>query len=90
MTDEILSELQNRDGGKAVTPHYSAIAIMKHFGLSPGEWQNLTRFDKLMLTYQRVMSGYYERKAIEKQRQEAERAQMRERSMANLPGVRRR
>jgi hypothetical protein len=73
-----------------VTPHYSAIATMKHFGMCPAEWRALSRFDKLLFTYQRTMESYYEWKAAEKMKEEAARQKRKADMMRNMPALRRR
>ena len=37
---------------------------MKDFNLSPVEWNDLHRWDKLVLNYQGVLEHYYEKDAI--------------------------
>jgi len=58
---------------------------MKAFNLSPGEWQGLTRFQRLLLHYQRVMEHHYEASAMEKRKKEIEREQNSRKFLCGLP-----
>lgn len=53
------------------TPMYQTVLTCKEFHLSPLEWGRLSRFDRLIMMYQRVMEEHYTDTAKEKH--EAER-----------------
>lgn len=91
MTDEILSELDNRKNkGQAVTALYNELSTMQAFHVTPAAWKRLSRFDRLCLNYQRVMQQYYERKAWDEQKKKMEREEQNRKFLASLPKVRRR
>ncbi len=63
MTDEVEAKLkklrdENKDNRES-TALYSNILTMKEYGLTPHEWKQLSRIDKKILNYARVMETYY-------------------------------
>ena len=90
MTDEILSELESKKKkGQSVTALYNEISTMQAFGLRPNDWKKLSRFDRLLLNYQRVMQQYYEGKIWDDKKKEMEREKQNQKFMASLPKTRR-
>ena len=60
-------------GGDRVTFFYSDLQVMDMMGVSPAEWDDLHRWDKLALRYYLIAKAYKEKQAMEKARAESER-----------------
>lgn len=63
MTDEVEAKLkklrdENKDKRES-TALYSSILTMKEYGYRAAEWRRLSRIDKKILSYARVMETYY-------------------------------
>ena len=63
LSDEVLEKaesLQKKEkDDRPVTPLYQSILTMKEMGLAPDQWRRLSRIDKRILHYFRVMQSYY-------------------------------
>jgi len=62
LTAEVLSAIDKRSKKKnnqKATDLYQAVSTMKEFNLSPAEWRRLSRLDKKILIYSRVMEQHY-------------------------------
>lgn len=68
--------VRGRDQGKS-TEGYQAALTIKEFHISPVEWGELSRFDKKVLMYQRIMEDYYMTERTEKQKAEYEKEKSR-------------
>jgi len=60
---------------------------MKDFHLAPREWRNLSRIDKKVLHYARLMEGYYMDVDREQMKQEAEGEKRRRDFLGSLPST---
>lgn len=90
MTDDILSEIEARQRKRAdksdpPTRLYQSISIMKEFQMSPSEWNSLSRTDKKILHYHRIMECHYLDKLEEKRTQEMKREEEKQKFLSKLP-----
>lgn len=61
---------------------------MRHFRMTPREWGETSRIDKMILSYSRLMENHYEAVQIEKQKKKLELEKRRQRAMGKMPGLR--
>jgi hypothetical protein len=63
LTDEVLEKYQSRQDetkdDRPVAKLYNRVMDMKEFGLSPFDYSRLSRIDKKVLAYYRIMERYY-------------------------------
>ncbi|MBN2568126.1 MAG: hypothetical protein JXB42_01715 [Deltaproteobacteria bacterium] len=87
LTDDVLSAIRKKQkkGRPETTDLYQSIATMKDFGMTPGQWKNLSRFDKRLLHYHRVMEGYYFGEMTERAERDAGRDRERQEFLNSLP-----
>jgi hypothetical protein len=60
---------------------------MKEFAVNPLEWAKMSRFDRKVLLYSRVMEEYYTGQERKRQEKKAEAQKNREKFAASLPKV---
>ena len=77
--------LKGLDKGGRVKELYADVQVIDSFRIDLFTYSKLHRWDKLALRYYLIMKGYYERKAMDKSKQEAERQ---ENYKAKLPKLR--
>ena len=89
LTDEVLSEIEARQKKKKdrtpATPLYQSISTMKEFNMTSFQWHNLSRLDKKLLHYHRVMESHYLDQMHEEGKREREREEERRKFMYKLP-----
>jgi len=69
-------------------PLYQETMVMRHFRMTPKEWGSISRMDRTILSYSRLMENHYEALQIEKQQKEAKREQARQKAMSKMPRLR--
>lgn len=57
--EKVMSLQKEEKDERPVTLLYQQILTMKEMGLGPGQWRKLSRIDKRILHYFRVMQNYY-------------------------------
>ncbi len=96
LTDDVLAKIKARDllrqcastaGRKSGKPTqlYQSISIMKEFRLDPASWNSLSRLDKKILHYHRIMEGHYMDQISEKQDRETKMTQQKQEFLNKLP-----
>lgn len=90
MTDDVLSQIKARQKKKGdkedtATQLYQSISTMKDFRLDPASWSSLSRLDKKVLHYYRIMEYHYMDQINEKHDRERKLAQQKQDFMNKLP-----
>ena len=58
---------------------------MKDFRLSPAGWRALTRFQRQLLFYHRLMEQYYTQSDMDRRKREADQERNRQKFLGSLP-----
>ena len=61
------------------------VLTIKEFKLSPFDWQRLSRFDRKVLMYQRVMEEHYMANMREEMEKEWKKEEQRRKMLAGMP-----
>ena len=89
LTDEILSKIEKRqekkDSGATSTALYQAASTLKDYHLSPSQWRRLSRFDKKVLTYARIMEQHYQDTFLEEAERKRDVEKRQREMMNNMP-----
>ena len=87
-----LDQRQEERKAESTTPLYQDIAVMKASRLSPAQWCRLSRLDKKILHYFRIIEVYYiefspERVKMRAQAKEAEKKRKQQEILGKMPGL---
>jgi len=80
-----------RQAQDKVTRSYQDLLTMREYGIPPAAWARISRFDRLVLFYGRIMEHYYTERERARAKEKAEKEAERQRFLKeNMPKVKRR
>ena len=89
LTDEVLSKIEQRQAKKesnqTSTELYQAASTMKEYHMTPFEWRRLSRLDRKILIYTRVMEQHFMDTMHEDHERKRELERERQKLMDNMP-----
>jgi hypothetical protein len=86
LTDKILLKINKKKQKEDLpTLLYQNISTMKEFKITPEKWSNLSRIDRKVLYYYRVMESYYIEQVNEKHSKDLKKEQMKQEFLNKLP-----